>query len=59
MGDISKQLELKDKLQCKDFSWFMENVAYDVYKKFPELPPNLHWGEVCILFYSVILYLHK
>ncbi|VVC39999.1 Nucleotide-diphospho-sugar transferases,Glycosyltransferase 2-like,Ricin B, lectin [Cinara cedri] len=46
MGDITKQLELKDKLQCKDFSWFMENVAYDVYTKFPELPPNLHWGEL-------------
>ncbi|XP_050423671.1 N-acetylgalactosaminyltransferase 7 [Adelges cooleyi] len=46
MGDISAQLELKDRLQCKDFSWFMENVAYDVYTKFPELPPNIHWGEV-------------
>lgn len=53
MGDISKQLELKDKLQCKDFSWFMDNVAYDVYTKFPELPPNLHWGEVSNLFYCI------
>jgi len=53
MGDITKQLELKDKLQCKDFSWFMKNVAYDVYTKFPELPPNLYWGEVSNLYYSI------
>lgn len=46
MGDITTQLELKDKLQCKSFEWFMENVAYDVLDKFPELPPNLHWGEL-------------
>lgn len=24
----------------------MDNVAYDVLDKFPELPPNIHWGEV-------------
>lgn len=46
MGDISEQLDLKNKLQCKSFSWFMENVAYDVLDKFPELPPNLEWGEL-------------
>jgi Ricin-type beta-trefoil lectin domain. len=23
----------------------MKHVAYDVYTKFPELPPNLFWGE--------------
>uniref|UniRef100_A0A1B6CZF7 Polypeptide N-acetylgalactosaminyltransferase n=1 Tax=Clastoptera arizonana TaxID=38151 RepID=A0A1B6CZF7_9HEMI len=46
MGDISEQVALKEKLQCKSFQWFMDNVAYDVYDKFPELPPNLHWGEL-------------
>lgn len=46
MGDISVQMELKNRLKCKPFSWFMENVAYDVLDKFPELPPNLHWGEL-------------
>ena len=46
IGDISAQLELKDKLKCKSFSWFIENVAPDVLTKFPELPPNSHWGEV-------------
>ncbi|KAK3917688.1 N-acetylgalactosaminyltransferase 7 [Frankliniella fusca] len=46
MGDISEQLKLKEKLKCKDFSWFMKNVAYDVLDKYPELPPNLYWGEL-------------
>jgi len=26
----------------------MDNVAYDVYDKFPALPPNVHWGEVSL-----------
>lgn len=46
MGDISEQLALKERLQCKSFSWFMENVAYDVYDKFPQLPENIVWGEL-------------
>ncbi|GBP10016.1 N-acetylgalactosaminyltransferase 7 [Eumeta japonica] len=24
----------------------MDNIAYDVYDKFPALPANLHWGEL-------------
>ncbi|XP_037797454.1 N-acetylgalactosaminyltransferase 7-like [Penaeus monodon] len=46
MGDISQQLELKKRLGCKSFQWFMDNVAYDMLRKYPELPPNLHWGEL-------------
>lgn len=46
MGDIRGQLELKDRLNCKSFEWYMENVAYDVFEKFPKLPPNLHWGDI-------------
>lgn len=47
-GDISEQLEFKRRKRCKSFQWYMENVAYDVFDKFPELPPNIHWGEVII-----------
>jgi len=46
MGNITKQLEMKERLHCKSFAWFMKEVAYDILEKYPELPPNLHWGEV-------------
>lgn len=46
MGDITDQLALKERLKCKSFEWFMQNVAYDVFDKFPQLPANLHWGEL-------------
>lgn len=45
IGDISAQVALRDKLQCKPFKWFMEKVAYDLVKKFPLPPPNKVWGE--------------
>lgn len=46
MGDINDQLALKEKLKCKSFQWYMDNIAYDVLDKYPELPPNLHFGEL-------------
>ena len=51
IGDISEQLALKKKYNCKSFKWFMENVAYEVYDKFPPPPPNKAWGEVSIDLY--------
>lgn len=45
-GDISEQLAIKKKLNCKSFQWFMDNVAPDMLLKYPELPPNLFWGEM-------------
>ena len=54
-GDISEQLKMKKEKKCKSFAWFMENIAYDVYDKFPKLPPNVAWGEVRNYF---ITFLH-
>lgn len=45
VGDITKQLQFKKDHNCKSFKWFMDNVAYEVYDKFPPLPPNKAWGE--------------
>ncbi|KAG8038061.1 hypothetical protein G9C98_006386 [Cotesia typhae] len=45
-GDITEQLKFKERKKCKSFQWFMDNIAYDVLDKFPELPPNIHWGEL-------------
>ena len=38
-GDVSAQNAIREKLQCKPFKWFMEEIAYDLVKKFP-LPPK-------------------
>eukprot|EP00092_Neocalanus_flemingeri_P050739 GFUD01058757.1.p1 GENE.GFUD01058757.1~~GFUD01058757.1.p1 ORF type:complete len:186 (-),score=62.61 GFUD01058757.1:193-705(-) len=46
MGDISQQLKLKKDMNCKSFDWFMTEIAYDVFDKYPKLPPNKYWGEL-------------
>lgn len=34
-GDLTKQLALREKLHCKSFKWFIENVAFDLVKFYP------------------------
>ena len=46
MGDISEQLRMKEEKNCKSFDWFMKEIAYDVFDKYPRLPPNQFWGEL-------------
>lgn len=46
-GDISKQLAIREKLECKSFKWFMEEIAPDVIRKYPlHDPPDYAWGAI-------------
>jgi len=46
-GDISEQVALRKKLQCKPFSWFMKEVAFDLVKHYPPVdPPDFVGGEL-------------
>ena len=47
MGDLTKQKELREKLKCKSFKWFMETVACDRVQCYPPIPPEPYaYGEV-------------
>jgi polypeptide N-acetylgalactosaminyltransferase len=39
-GDLTKQKEIRNRLQCKSFKWFLEEVAYDLIPKFPLVEPE-------------------
>ncbi|XP_072302075.1 polypeptide N-acetylgalactosaminyltransferase 10-like [Eucyclogobius newberryi] len=46
-GDMTAQKELRAKLNCKSFRWFMKEVAWDLPKHYPPVePPAAAWGEV-------------
>ena len=46
-GDISEQIALRQKLQCKPFKWFMKEVAFDLPKHYPPFePPDFVHGEI-------------
>ncbi|MCI4378547.1 hypothetical protein PGIGA_G00217120 [Pangasianodon gigas] len=42
-GDVSKRLELRERLQCKSFSWYLKNVYPEVFM--PDLNP-LQFGAI-------------
>lgn len=55
-GDLTAQFELRQKLQCKSFDWFMKEIAFDLPKKYPPVePPDFAWGEVLIPHHFTIL----
>lgn len=46
-GDMSAQVDIRKKLNCKPFSWFMKEVAFDLPKFYPPVePPNIADGEI-------------
>lgn len=44
-GDVSKRVDLREKLQCKSFSWYLKNVYPEVFM--PDLNP-LQFGAVSV-----------
>ncbi len=56
IGDIAPQKAIREKLQCKSFKWFMDNVAYDLLKKFPLPSDNKVWGEVCSFYFNLFVF---
>nr|XP_061818684.1 polypeptide N-acetylgalactosaminyltransferase 10-like isoform X2 [Nerophis lumbriciformis] len=46
-GDMMPQKELRSRLNCKSFKWFMAEVAWDLPKHYPPVePPAAAWGEI-------------
>ncbi|XP_077996791.1 N-acetylgalactosaminyltransferase 7-like [Glandiceps talaboti] len=45
-GDITAQLEFKEKHKCKNFHWFMTEVAPDLLNTYPLPGANVGWGEI-------------
>lgn len=51
-GDLTKQKEIRKRLKCKSFKWFMENIAFDLPKKYPPVePPDYAHGTIRLELY--------
>lgn len=65
VGDVSKQLELRNDLKCKSFDWFLNEVAPDILKHYPvELPKSAAWGTLInkasgyfLIFFITLLFI--
>lgn len=46
-GDISEQQQMRRRMQCKPFKWYMDEIAFDVMKYIPPITiPNYGSGKV-------------
>ena len=39
-GDLSQQIAIRERLKCKSFKWFLDNIAYDQNKYYPAMTPK-------------------
>ncbi|XP_020799083.1 N-acetylgalactosaminyltransferase 4 [Drosophila serrata] len=52
-GDLTRQLAIRERLQCKSFHWYMTEVAPDFLAKFPPIePPSYASGAIQNVAYS-------
>lgn len=46
VGDLSKQFELKRKLGCKPFKYFLDNIATEMLERYPLKPQYFATGSI-------------
>lgn len=56
-GDISKQLEVKERLKCKPFKYFLEVVAPDMLEKYP--PVQIEFASGVVSFIMNFFFHHE
>lgn len=57
-GNVTEMVELRKRLQCKPFKWFMEEIAFDIIPKYPtiELPPYASGQVGLLLLVAYVFY---
>lgn len=45
-GDISEPKALRERLKCKPFKWFMENLLFDLEEHYPMEEPSFAYGGI-------------
>ncbi|XP_059160753.1 polypeptide N-acetylgalactosaminyltransferase-like 6 [Physella acuta] len=46
-GNLTSQFEIREKLKCKSFQWFLEEVAPDILQYYPVVtPPSVAYGKI-------------